>query len=123
MPRTTLPIIDAPGSYPTLPLSANSRDIVFTAGDAGNNNQFLATGREIVIVQNSGAGARTVTFLSVADRFGRTGDMTAYSLGAGEFGLFGPFQLDGWRQTDGYVYTNPEHAEIKYAVIRLPSVT
>lgn len=122
MPRTALPIITAPGPYPSLPFTANAQDMVFTAGDAGNNNSFVSTGRELVIVQNTGAGARTVTFLSVADDKRRTGDITAYSLGAGEFGIFGPFATDGWKQTDGTISVNPEHAEVKFAVIRLPSL-
>jgi hypothetical protein len=91
------------------------------AADATNKEEVVITGREILIAQNTGAGARTVTITSVAIN-GRTGDITSYSLGAGEFGVFGPFRREGWAQGTGKLYFEAEHAEVKWAVIRLPSI-
>ena len=86
------------GDYPVLPLSANSADLVETTGDATNGHYTpIVEGKTHVIAHNTGVGARTVTFLSAPDEKGRTGDITAYSLGAGEISLpFGPFKKVGW---------------------------
>jgi hypothetical protein len=118
---TALPIISPLGSYPALPLVATSADFVYTAADASNGNSFVSTGRELVLVNNSGGSAYTVTFTSVVDSVNRTGDITTYSVGAGLFSVFGPFAMNGWKQTDGTVHVTASNAAIKFAVIRLPS--
>jgi hypothetical protein len=87
------------GTYPVLPLASNSADLTETAGDATNGHYTpIVEGKTCVIAHNTGAGARTVTFTSSADpTFNRTGDITAYSLGAGEISRpFGPFKASGW---------------------------
>jgi hypothetical protein len=87
------------GTYPVTPITANAADLVETAGDAVNGNYTpIVEGKTLVIVHNTGAGARTVTFTSAADpTFNRTGHITAYSLGAGEISKpFGPFRAAGW---------------------------
>ncbi len=88
-----------------------------TSGDDGN--QFVASGRDIVIVRNDNVGAQTVTFSSVDDPFGRTGNIAAYSLAAGEYAIFGAFNVDGWRQADGKMYLEASAADVFCAVIRL----
>jgi hypothetical protein len=99
-PRTLL------GSYPTLPLTANSADIAFTAAGASfaDGASYPLTGQEILLVHNGNVGAETVTITSVADDLGRSGDITTYSLSAGEYGAFGPFKEKGWRQSDGTLH-------------------
>lgn len=94
--------------------------LTFTAADATNKEQVALTGREIIIARNTGAGARTVTITSTADELGRTDDITADSIPAGEFHIYGPFGLEGWEQTDGNLYFEAEHAEVTFAIIRLP---
>lgn len=86
------------GTFPTLPLSANSADMAETAGDATNGHYTpIVDGHTHVQFHNTGAGARTATITSAPDDKGRTGDISAYSLGAGEISrLFGPFKRDGW---------------------------
>lgn len=87
------------GTYPVLPLGANAADLAETAGDAVNGNYaVIVEGKTYVIAHNTGAGARTVTFVSSPDPDTlRTGDITAYSLGAGEISRpFGPFKRAGW---------------------------
>jgi len=122
MAATALPIITPLGSYPTLPITATGADFVFTAGDNVNGNSFVSTGREAVIVQNTGAGAGTVTFTSVADGINRTGDIATYSVGIGLFSFFGPFAKSGWSNMSGLVTLTCSAATMKFAVIRLPSV-
>lgn len=118
MARTTLTKTTALGQFGTY--SANAADITMTAGDASNLNQFVATGNDLVIVRNSGAGARTLTITSAADAQGRTGDITTYSIGAGEYAVFGPFTtVQGFRQSGGYIYITPEHAEVLIGIVAL----
>lgn len=119
MPRTALTKKTALGAFGTY--SAGAAVVTMNAGDATNGNSFVASANDLVIVRNSGAGARTITFSSVADEKGRTGDITAYSLAAGAIAVFGPFTTaQGWRQSDGNIYITPEHAEVLIGVIALP---
>ena len=118
MARTPLTKSTPLGSLPaTLPLVANSADLTMTAADVGNGNSFVASGKDLVIVQNSHASTTyTVTVTSVA-KDGRTGDITTYSLAAGVIAVFGPLQTPGWRQTDGSVYLAGSNAAIKFGII------
>jgi len=109
------------GSYPTLPITADTADIVFAvAGTYTDGEGWANTGREILLAYNSGASPYTVTISSVA-YLGRVGDVTAYSLAAGEFAMFGPFDPKGWNQADGMVYVVGSNALVKFCVIQLPS--
>lgn len=90
-----------------------------TAADITDKNQFRLTGKEILIARNSGASARTVTITSVAVN-GRTGDITADSIAPGATHVYGPFDLNGWQQTDGYLYFEANNAEVLFTVIELP---
>ena len=108
MARVTITKQVPVGAYPTLPVSA----------DAANKNQFAPSGDDLVIVHNTGVGANTITFTSMVDEFKRTGDITAYSVGAGEIAGF-RFKSPGWMQSDGYVYIEASNAEVKFTVIQL----
>lgn len=118
MPRTALAAVTPKGPYPGT-ISANLLDVAFTAADAGNSNTTPFLGNRMMLVaRNSGAGARTITFTSVADSRGRTGDVTAFSIGAGEYIAF-IFERDGWQQSDGALYWAAEHAEVLVAVLNI----
>lgn len=105
--------VTGPGPYATSPV-----EFTFAASTPAGDTIAL-TGREVLLVQNSGAGARTFTVTSQVDPFGRTGHITAYSLGAGEFAIVGPIPTLGWADSAGLLNLASEHAEIKYAVITL----
>jgi len=125
MARTVItPVAVITGSgYPALPLAANSADAPEIVADIVDGNTFVHTGREIIIVHNTAVGAQTVTIAAAPDRFGRAGlDIATYSIGIGEIAVFGPFPLEGWRQTDGTMHLNASDVGIKYSVYRLPSV-
>ncbi len=111
------------GSYPALPLGANAADLAFTAAGAGfaEGSGFTMTGNDLVIVKNGNVAQQTVTFTSVADDKNRTGDITTYALGAGEYGVFGPFKRPGWQQSDGKLYMAASAADVEFAVISLPA--
>lgn len=117
MPRTTLTKTNLLGGYPATPLAADSADVVFTAADVANGNQFAPTGKDLVLAYNSGGSPYTVTVTSVVDENNRSGTITTYSIGAGEIAAFGPFPLTGWRQADGYIYLDASNVAVKFAVV------
>jgi hypothetical protein len=119
MPRTTITKKTAPGGYPILPVTADSLDLAMTAADVANKNQFAAGGNDLLIAQNSGASPYTFSVTSVADEKKRTGDVSAYSLGAGELAILGPFPAAGWMQPDGMIYLEANNAAVKFAIIAI----
>ncbi len=122
MPRTDLPIITPVGPYPTLPVSALALDFVFTAVDTVNDNAFIFTGREIIVVRNTDGGPQTVTLTSAPDpTTQRTGDITTYTVGAGLFSAFLASQLAGWRQSDGRFYLTASNVAVEFAILRFPN--
>lgn len=120
MARTTLTKTTACGSYPTLQPAVNTLDLTLTAADTASKNQFAASGNDLIIAQNTGAGAHTVTITSVPNQKNRTGDITAYSIGAGEIAVIGPLKNLGWTQTDRNIYLEANHAEVKFGIVTLP---
>ena len=87
MARTALTVATPKGPYDSV--SANGLDFAFTAADEVNGNAFVCSGRELVLMRNDHAtDAATVTIASAPDPYGRTKDITAYSLAAGEFAAF-----------------------------------
>src|SRR5689334_15173988 len=118
MARTALTKTTPLGSLPTLPLAADSADLTMTAAATSNLNSFVASGKDLIIAHNTGGSSYTVTITSVALN-GRTGDITTYSIGAGEYAVLGPLLTPGWRQTDGSVYLQASNAAVKFGVIDL----
>lgn len=114
-----------PGRYPATPLDADEADLTFTPAGAAfaDGAGFPLTGREVLIVRNANAGAQTVTIDSVPDAKNREGDITAYSIGAGEIAAFGPFPVAGWKQSaDGELHFEATATDVEFAVVRLPSI-
>jgi len=123
MAELTLTVQQMIGKYPSLPLTANAADFTWTAAgaDFADGAVFPLTGREILLVRNDNVGAQTVTITSVADDKNRTGDITTYSVGAGEYAVFPCLAVDGWRQTDGNLDIEASAADVMFAVLRLPA--
>lgn len=119
MARQTLTKGTPVGPYPTLPVTADSLDIAFTAADATNKEQFAPSGDDLIIAWNSGASPYTITITSVADPVTkRTGDITTYSLAAGDHAAF-RIKKQGWMQSDGMVYIEASNAAVKWSVLQL----
>ena len=118
--RVTLTKLTACGSYPSLQPAVNTLDLPMTAASTASKDQFAATGNDLIIAHNTGAGAHTVTISSVANAKNRTGDITAYSIDAGEIAVIGPLKNLGWTQTDGKIYLEANHAEVKFGIITIP---
>lgn len=118
MARQTIAKQSPKGPYPALPVTANSLDVTFTVAIVADKEQFVPGNDTLVIVKNAAVSAKTVTFTSKTDDKNRTGDVTAYSIGASETAMF-RFKKAGWMQSDGYIYMEAESTDISYAVIEL----
>jgi len=121
MARTPVALTTPIGSYPTLPLVANSADAVQVAADVANGNQipFGSAARLLVLVINTHAATPyAFTATSAADGFGRIGDITTYAIEAQDVV---PLILnrDGWRQADGNLYISATNAAVKFVAIQL----
>ena len=119
MARVTIPIIVPKGPHPGV-VAPEDLDFVRTAADPSNLNQFIMTGRELLLVRNDDVGAQTVSLLTVNDPFKRKADITTYSLGISEEMVFWFGDVQGWLQTGGFVFIDPSDADLKFAVIRIP---
>jgi hypothetical protein len=122
----SLPLAAAGGAYfPALPLTGTCADLVFTAGDASNNNYVpIVSGKTVVLAFNKHATTTfTLSIISVADAQGRTGDITSYAIAAQTVSSFGPFTTTpaGWNQTSpAGLYLNPTSTNVNFAVLTLP---
>ena len=118
MARQTITPIVAPGRYPSDGVEGTP-----TAAITADKEQFALTGKEILIAFNEHAtDAATVTVTSVADpKTGRLGHITADSIPAGKFHVYGPFAQEGWMQSDGMLYFEASATSILYFVVRIPS--
>ena len=122
MARLPITVQSPAGFWPTLPLTANAEDFTWTASgaDYADGFSFTNTGRELLLIRG-GAGVETITISSVVDQFNRTGDITAYSVGIGEYAWFGPFKPSGWNQSGtSLLYAAVTDADVYIAVCRLP---
>lgn len=100
--------------------AADALDATFTAIDTSNGNQTLNNGQLMLIFYNSHAStAYTFTVSTVADDLGRTGDITTYSLAAGEYAVVGPIPTKGYTQSNGYIYYTASNAAIKVLPVQL----
>lgn len=113
MARQTITAVAGTGQYPTAPATLTA-----TAADASNFEETAHTGREVIIFRNSGATTRNITITSVADNHNRTGDVT-FTLATGAIKAVGPLGIEGWRQSNGMLYFQADHAEVLITVIRI----
>ncbi len=118
MARTTLTAKAALGNA-TNAYTAGAADLTMTAADVANKNEVVASGNDLVIAHNTGGVAYTVTITSVADPYGRTGDIATYSLDAGDYVVFGPLKNEGWMQSNGKLYFEASNAGVKFGIVKL----
>jgi hypothetical protein len=102
-----------------LTVVADSADLVWTDSDSGDGMQFTASGKDILLVRNDEVSAQTVTITTADDDIGRSGEVDAYSVGAGEIAVFGMFNTQHWRQTDGMVYVDMSDDGVQIIVVRV----
>lgn len=114
MPRTVLTKTAAPGS-----VNYTGATLTMTAADTSNLNEFVASGRDLIVAHNTGASTYTITVTSSADPYGRTKDVSAVNITAGAYMVFGPLELTGWQQSDGRIYLQANNAAVKFGVVSL----
>ncbi len=113
MVRTTLTIQRLPGEA-----DYDGAVLTTTAADTTNQNDCAWTGGMVLIAHNDGVSSRTVTVTASADDLGRSTNISD-SIGAGTIVTYGPFKTgNGWRQSDGMLYFEADHADVKFAVIQ-----
>lgn len=120
MARTSITPFALLGAYAAYSAGTATKAGTAATGSSGSSgNQFVASGNDLVIAWNSGSTGRTVTITAAADPQGRTRHITSYALAAGDHAFFGPFRNTGWVQTDGYVYLEANHADVKFFIVQL----
>jgi hypothetical protein len=87
-----------------------------TTGDATNNHAVTNDGRVALIVKNTGASTRTVTFYTTKVIDGLTPPTRAETVAAGEEQLFGPFDATVYGTT---LNVDVTHAELTLRAIRI----
>lgn len=80
-----------------------------------------SSGKVLLLVYNGGtSGAQAATIVSVADQFGRTGDLTI-TVAQGEYAIVGPLRPSNYNQSDGTVRVDSADEDIfQFAAIQLP---
>jgi hypothetical protein len=108
---------------PFAAVGAGAADFTVAASTLTDGDTFVCTGRELLFVQNTDAGATTITITSVVDEKNRTGDITTYSVGIAEFACFsiGLTNAQGWKSSTGTVRITCSDVDLKVAVLRLPA--
>lgn len=97
-------------------VQAGDLTLPVSAMDAANGNSFIATGREVLIFQNTDSASHTITITSVADKLGRSDtSLTAYSIAANAYAAIQMKELSGW-QSGGIVTLTTTSALVKLGV-------
>lgn len=107
-------------NVPVLTLLGNAASGVdLTSGaisaSASNHKLYNPAGRTCLVCYTDSMGAVTLTFTSVADPYGRTGDLGPTVVGASAFMIFGPFSNQLFSQQSG--------ADQDYLYITAASIT
>lgn len=94
--------------------------LTFSAGDTAGNTVKMSTGRCLILVQNTGVGAGTVSVTSSADPYGRTANISAFSVDASGFAAR-IFEAVGWEQNLGArdLLLTPSATTMKFVAIPL----
>jgi len=98
------------------PHGGELQDISFTAVSASDT--FVNSGRELIIIKNGDGSPRDSVVVSVADEYGRTGDLTITTANA-EQSTAGPFPTRLWNNGGGLVtVTHAYTTSITIAVVQ-----
>lgn len=108
MPRVAVPVTQSSRAGTVLPAA--------TAGDATNNHSVANDGRVILMVENSGASSRDITFYTTVSVDGLTAPTRVESIPAGETQLFGPFPVNDYGSS---LAVDVAHAELLLRAIRV----
>jgi hypothetical protein len=120
MAATTITVQEIVGPFTAV--TAGDLDITFAAMTITDGDEFQCTGKEIVVIRNDNGAAQTFAVSSEDDAYGRDGDITDYSLGAGEYAVLGVGLTNaaGWKDASSNILITPSSADLKIAVLRMP---
>jgi len=107
------------GKYPVTPLVANVADLTFAATELAGDT-FPNSGKELIILRNDDAAPQTITITSQVDEKNRLGSISAYSVGIGEYAIFGPFPPSAWNDPNtGLLNLLSSDVDLMIAVVRI----
>lgn len=121
MARQDITVTNSPGKTAS-PQAAQTAGVALTMTQAvtTTGSQCPSTGKELLVVRNTTTTARTVTITSYPDSFGRSGHITAHALAGSAINIYGPFPVEGWRQSDGMLYFEASATTVEIGVVVLP---
>lgn len=108
MPRVAVPVTQSSRAGTVLPAA--------TTGDATNNHSVVNDGRVILMVKNTGATSRNITFALTTTVDGLAVTSRVEAIPAGETQLFGPFDPNSYGST---LNVDVAHAELVLNAIRV----
>lgn len=108
MPRVAVPVTQSTRAGAVLPAA--------TTGDATNNHSVANDGRVTLLVKNTGASSRNITFLTRVSVDGLAAPSRVEAVPAGETQLFGPFPVNDYGST---LQVDVAHAELTINAIRI----
>ena len=114
MAETPLTMTKAPGAYASA-LTA----VTMTAAGTSNQNSFIATNNDLIIVWNDSATPYTVTITSQASDKGRIGHITDQAIAADVILILGPMKAAGWADSGGLINVSANNAAVKFGIINL----
>lgn len=121
MPRTALTPVAVAAKCSVAGITPGDLDLTFEAADDASGNYFVPTGKDLILVLNSGVGAATFTLDCAPDQFGRDGAITTYSVAAGTVSSPpGVITTPAYQQTDGYVHLDASSSDIGFCILQLP---
>lgn len=98
--------------------SADVADLTWT-NLSGDDDVFTLHPDDILLIWNPDDSAHSLDITSQPDpKYGRSADISSYSVGAGEIAAFGPFQPHGWADSSGQLTINGT-TDLDAAVLRL----
>ena len=111
--------IQTPLENAATPVTALALDFAFTAVDIVNFESTAMSGPFVLVCWNSSGVGVTLTINSVPDALRRTGDITAYAIGAGLISVIKFSSAAGWKQADGNLYYQGSAIGLKIAALAL----
>lgn len=124
MTATAIPLITPvrAGSFNGQP-TATSLDYVETASGAAAGDTVPINGLTLVTIDNTNAGAQTITAASEPDANGRLLPITSYATATTiRSAVLMTNSAPGWRNADGTAHLTLSNAQQKYAAFAIPGI-
>lgn len=108
------------GPYLAEGVTPQMTTLTFTAwGGSGNDTFPVGTNGTLLIVQNTDAGAQTITISSTADSQGRKADITTFSIAASGI-VARVFKPSGWENSLGSQLVEWTASDVGVEIVAIP---